>query len=232
MTERILEARQVEKRFRLPDRSELMVLSGLDLVVERGTMVAVTGASGSGKSTLMHLLGGLDHPDKGRVSFQDRDLGSLSSADLAEFRNRHLGFVFQFHYLMPELTVIENVAFPRLVKRFQRREALAQARLRLEEVGLQDKAGVMPHQLSGGERQRAAIARCLVNDPHLILADEPTGNLDWNTGDKVFALFRDLVTRSGRTAVVVTHNEAQARLADAVYHLEHGRLIATRPGNA
>ncbi|HDP94951.1 MAG TPA: ABC transporter ATP-binding protein [Candidatus Aminicenantes bacterium] len=230
MTERILEAREVEKRFRLPDRSELVVLSGLNLAVDAGTMVAVTGASGSGKSTLLHLLGGLDSPDSGRVCFRDRDLGSLSNAELAEFRNRRLGFVFQFHYLMPELTVMENVAFPRLVTRFQRREAFARAQSRLKEVGLEDKADMMPHQLSGGERQRAAIARSLINDPDLILADEPTGNLDWRTGHRVFNLFRDLVARTGRTAVVVTHNEAQARLADVVFNLEHGRLLSALPG--
>ncbi|MBN1196956.1 MAG: ABC transporter ATP-binding protein [Candidatus Aminicenantes bacterium] len=230
MAEQILEARGVEKRFRLPDRSQLVVLSGLNLTVAAGTMVAVTGASGSGKSTLLHLLGGLDCPDAGHVYFRDRDLGSLSSTELAEFRNRRLGFVFQFHYLMPELTVMENVAFPRLVMRFKRSEAFAQARSRLQEVGLADKADILPHQLSGGERQRAAIARSLINDPDLILADEPTGNLDWNTGDRVFSLFRDLVADTGRTAVVVTHNEAQARLADVVYHLEHGRLLSTQPG--
>jgi len=231
MADLILEARGVEKRFHLPDRSELVVLSGLDLAVNQGTMVAVTGASGSGKSTLLHLLGGLDHPDRGCVRFRDRDLGRLAQAELAEFRNRRLGFVFQFHYLMPELTVMENVAFPYLVTRFERKKAYALAGERLDEVGLADKARVMPGQLSGGERQRAAIARSLVNDPDLILADEPTGNLDWRTGQKVFELFRDLAARKGRTAVVVTHNEAQARVADACYHLEHGRLLPAKPGD-
>lgn len=230
MDDRILEARGVEKRFRLPDRSELVVLSGLDLRVVPGTMVAVTGASGSGKSTLLHLLGGLDRPDRGSIHFRDRDLGAMNRAELAEFRNQRLGFVFQFHYLMPELSVLENVAFPGLVTRFSRKEAYERARERLEEVELGDKARVMPHQLSGGERQRAAIARCLINDPDMILADEPTGNLDWKTGRRVFELFRRLAADTGRTAVVVTHNEAQARLADRRYHLENGRLLEGNGG--
>ena len=225
MPDWILEARSVEKRFRLPDRSQLVVLTDLDIQVAEGTMVAVTGASGSGKSTLLHLLGGLDSPDNGWIRFRDRDLSGLDRKALAEFRNRRLGFVFQFHYLMPELTVLENVAFPSLIYRFDRDSANRKAAALLEDVGLADKARVMPHQLSGGERQRAAIARCLVNNPDLILADEPTGNLDWNTGRRVFELFLDLVRRTGRTAVVVTHNESQAGLADTRYNLDKGRLI-------
>jgi lipoprotein-releasing system ATP-binding protein len=224
MADFILEAREIEKSFIQPSGNRLVILQGLDLRVEPGSVVSVTGASGSGKSTLLHLLGSLDAPDRGQVLFQGADIGAFSRKRLSAYRNRDIGFVFQFHYLMPELSVRENVASPFLIRRFQRQEAFAAAAGLLADVGLQDKLEAMPYHLSGGEKQRAAIARSLVNSPQLLLADEPTGSLDWKTGESVFSVFKRLIAERGLSAVIATHNPQLAALTDKRYLLHGGRL--------
>jgi len=220
----IIEAADIAKRFIQPDKHKLVILQNLCLQVEQGSLVAVTGASGSGKSTLMHLLGSLDRPDGGTIRFAGEDIAEFSRKRLAAYRNRDIGFVFQFHYLMPELTVLENVAAPSLIQSFKRESAFALAAELLREVGLADKLAVMPYQLSGGEKQRAAIARSLVNSPRLLLADEPTGSLDWKTGETVFAIFKKLISDRGLTAVIATHNSQLAALTDRKYLLHGGKL--------
>jgi len=224
MADIVLEALDIVKSFTQPDKNSLVILQSLNLRVEQGSVVAITGASGSGKSTLLHLLGSLDAPDSGQVRFGGQDIGAFSRKRLAVYRNRDIGFVFQFHYLMPELTVGENVASPGLIQQFQRESAFAAARELLGQVGLQDKLEAMPYQLSGGEKQRAAIARSLVNDPRLLLADEPTGSLDWKTGEGVFAVFKRLIRERGLTAVIATHNPQLAALTDKRYLLHGGKL--------
>jgi lipoprotein-releasing system ATP-binding protein len=221
----ILSARNISKSFLQPDKTRFLVLDRLSLDVVRGTIIAVTGASGSGKSTLLHLLGALDKPDEGDILFNDKSILCFNRKEHTTYRNQRIGFVFQFHYLMPELNVRENVAFPFLMKNFNKNEAYEKAEQLLADVGLTDKCDYMPFQLSGGERQRAAIARGLVNSPEILLADEPTGNLDWQTGKKVFDVFRKLLKERHLTAVIATHNEAMAQLADYKYHLHAGKVI-------
>jgi lipoprotein-releasing system ATP-binding protein len=224
MGQTILEVEEISKSFRLPDKSSLTVLQALSLKVESGTMIAITGVSGSGKSTLLHLIGALDRPDEGDIRYKERSILKFSDKMRAEYRNQKVGFVFQFHYLMPELNVLENTAFPFLLRKFDKERSYARAEKLLQAVGLGDKKLVMPFQLSGGERQRVAIARSLINNPELLLADEPTGNLDWKTGERVFQVFRDLLVDRGLTAMVVTHNEKLAALMDRSHHLEGGNL--------
>ena len=221
----ILEIKNISKSFLQPDKTRLKVLQGLSLEVVSGTLVAVTGASGSGKSTLLHLMGALDTPDDGEILLEGKNIASFNRKEQTIYRNRRIGFVFQFHYLMPELNVRENVAFPFLMKNFNKNAAYEKAEKILADVGLKEKTDYMPFQLSGGERQRAAIARGLINAPDILLADEPTGNLDWQTGEKVFQVFRQLLKERHLTAVIVTHNEALARLADVKYHLHAGNLL-------
>jgi lipoprotein-releasing system ATP-binding protein len=221
----ILEIKNISKSFLQPDKTRLKVLQGLSLEVVSGTIVAVTGASGSGKSTLLHLMGALDTPDDGEILLEGKNIASFNRKEQTIYRNRRIGFVFQFHYLMPELNVRENVAFPFLMKNFNKNAAYEKAEKILADVGLKEKTDYMPFQLSGGERQRAAIARGLVNAPDILLADEPTGNLDWQTGEKVFQVFRQLLKERHLTAVIVTHNETLARLADVKYHLHAGNLL-------
>lgn len=222
----ILDVKNIKKSFRQPDKSRLTVLENLSLSVKPGSIISVAGVSGSGKSTLLHLLGSLDVPDSGEIWFKDKNIVQLKGLQRARYRNRSVGFVFQFHYLMPELNVLENVAFPALMKEFNRDEAMTQGRQLLDDIGLSTKVDYMPYQLSGGERQRVAIARSLINRPEILLADEPTGNLDWKTGQKVFEIFHRLIREMNRTAIVVTHNEKLARLVDRQYHLQDGKLVS------
>ncbi len=224
MSDAILEAQEIEKSFIQPNRERLVILQGLSLSLAQGSVISVTGASGSGKSTLLHLLGSLEGTDGGCIRFDGVDIAGFGKKRLAAYRNRDIGFVFQFHYLMPELTVRENVAAPGLVNVFRKRRALDDAATLLAEVGLGDKLDAMPYQLSGGEKQRAAIARSLLNGPRLLLADEPTGSLDWKTGEGVFALFRRLIRERGLSAIVATHNPQLAELTDRKYLLHGGRL--------
>jgi lipoprotein-releasing system ATP-binding protein len=221
----IIEIKNITKSFLQPDKTRLVVLNGLSLDVSRGTIVAVTGASGSGKSTLLHLMGALDAPDQGEILLEGKNVARFNRKEQTIYRNQRIGFVFQFHYLMPELNVRENVAFPFLMKKFNKHEAYEKAEKILADVGLKAKIDYMPFQLSGGERQRAAIARGLINAPDILLADEPTGNLDWQTGEKVFNVFRELLKEKHLTAVIVTHNETLAQLADIKYHLHAGNVL-------
>jgi lipoprotein-releasing system ATP-binding protein len=210
------------------------VLRGVDLDVAPGELVAIIGPSGSGKSTLLHLLGGLDAPDEGVVEVAGEDLAGLSGAALARFRNRMLGFVFQFHQLLPDFTALENVMLPgRIAGREPRAAADAATRL-LAEVGLEQRLDHFPSQLSGGERQRVALCRALLLEPPLLLADEPTGNLDPATGEQVFELLRSMALRHGTTMVLVTHNPELARRCTRVYVLEDGMLapLAEAPAEA
>lgn len=203
----------------------LDVLIGLSLSLEKGQMIAITGVSGSGKSTLLHVLGGMDRPDAGAIRIAGRDLLDLAPAELSSFRNETLGFVFQFHHLLPEFSAVENVMMPLLIRGVPAPEARRAAESILEDVGLGARVQHRPGELSGGEQQRAAIARALVGKPQLILADEPTGNLDPHTGDSIGMLLHELHVRHNLSSVLVTHNEKLARICSRVYRLENGKLV-------
>jgi lipoprotein-releasing system ATP-binding protein len=219
----VLQARDVAKTFSDNDLS-VNVLRSVSLDVVRGECLAIIGASGSGKSTLLHVLGGLDVPDAGQVSLLGQAYSSLSDDARNGVRNQHLGFVYQFHHLMPELSALDNVAMPLLIRRMKRAEAQARARVILEKVGLADRLDNLPSQLSGGERQRVAIARALVTEPSCVLADEPTGNLDSDTAATVFALVRQLGRDLGIAFVLVSHDLDLAAQCDRVLKLEAGVL--------
>jgi len=214
-----LEARSLSKTYRNAE-VPVEVFEQLDIDVDRGEMVAVVGPSGIGKSTLLHLLGGLDRPDGGTVKIEARELSVMSNDDLARWRNRNVGFVFQFHHLLPEFTAIENVAMPGWIGRIDRDEALRKAASLLSELGLESRSRHFPNQLSGGEQQRVAIARALLTDPLLFLADEPTGNLDLETSEKVFDLMRDCHEKRGLTSVIVTHNPDLAARCDRILEMK------------
>ena len=214
-----LEARNLSKTYRSA-AVPVEVFRDLDVVVEKGEMLAIVGPSGIGKSTLLHLLGGLDRPDGGSVRVADRDLTSMSNDDLAKFRNRNVGFVFQFHHLLPEFSAEENVAMPGWIGRIPMGEALRKAAALLTELGLEARRRHFPNQLSGGEQQRVAIARALLVDPLLFLADEPTGNLDLETSQRVFEMMRECHVKRGLTSVIVTHNPELAARCDRVLEMK------------
>jgi len=204
--------------------TSLMVLRGLDLTMERGEMVAIVGASGVGKSTLLHILGGLDTLDAGSVRIADTDLSALPDAELVAFRNRHVGFVFQFHHLLPEFTALENAEMPMRIARRPADERRTRASALLQRVGLGERLGHRPGMLSGGEQQRVAIARALIMEPSLLLADEPTGDLDEHTADALHQLLREMTRERGLTSVIATHNPRLSAACDRVLRLEEGRL--------
>ncbi|NOZ55346.1 MAG: ABC transporter ATP-binding protein [Calditrichaeota bacterium] len=202
----------------------LHVLKGIDLDIRRGEIVAIVGPSGVGKSTLLHILGALDRPTAGTVSVDGVDVFSMDNGQLAAFRNRTAGFVFQFHHLLPEFTALENVMMPALIAGVDRKRAEKRALQLLEQVGLSDRAGHRPNELSGGEQQRVAVARALTNSPKLLLADEPSGNLDAQASKHLHELLWDLVRKEGRTLIIVTHNLDLAKTADRVIELWDGRI--------
>jgi lipoprotein-releasing system ATP-binding protein len=213
----------VGKAYPLP-KGMLRVFEGLDFVLERGDLVAVMGASGVGKTTFLNLLGALDRPTEGTILLDGEDILSKGEREKARLRNEKIGFVFQFYHLLPEFTALENVFLPLLIRGLERRDAAGRALAILKEVFLEDKAHQKPSLLSGGEQQRVAVARALVNDPQLLLADEPTGNLDWKTGEAIMGLIQDLHVRRGLSSIVVTHNEKIAAFCRKVYIMEAGRL--------
>jgi lipoprotein-releasing system ATP-binding protein len=219
----LIQAKGVVKGYRT-DAGYVPVLGGLDLEVPQGEMLAIVGASGVGKSTLLHVLGTLDRPEGGTVLIGGDDVFTLSETALRQFRNRTLGFVFQFHHLLPEFTALENVMMPLLIARRPESEARGLAAALLEEMGLADRGQHRPGALSGGEQQRVAVARALVQSPRALLADEPSGNLDLETSERLHGLLRRLNREKGITIVVVTHNERLAAASDRVLRLEGGRL--------
>jgi lipoprotein-releasing system ATP-binding protein len=204
--------------------NSLTVLRGLDLAMDKGEMLAIVGASGVGKSTLLHILGGLDSLDGGTVRVDGTDLASLSDSELVAFRNRHVGFVFQFHHLLPEFTALENAEMPMRIARCSAVERRTRATALLQSVGLGERLLHRPGMLSGGEQQRVAIARALIMEPSLLLADEPTGDLDEHTADALHHLLRGMTRERGLTSVIATHNPRLAAACDRVLRLEEGRL--------
>jgi lipoprotein-releasing system ATP-binding protein len=220
----LLKTLNLGKEYPLP-KGVLRVLEGINFELLEGDLVAIMGVSGVGKTTFLNLLGALDRPSEGKILFEGDDLlFHRSKKELAEIRNRKIGFIFQFYHLLPEFTALENIAFPLLISGAERKEAERRAHEILKEVSLEEKAHIRPAQLSGGEQQRVAIARALVNEPKLLLADEPTGNMDWKTGQMILALIQELHKKKGLSSVVVTHNEKVAQFCNKVYLMEGREL--------
>ena len=215
----MIELRDIRKTF-----DSLQVLKGIDLSIGRGEIVSIVGPSGAGKTTLLQIMGSLDRPDSGQVNYDGTDLFSLSERRLAQFRNRNIGFVFQFHQLLPEFTLEENVAIPAMIGGESRSAAIDKARRLISYLGLSERASHKPAQLSGGERQRAAVARALVRDPKVILADEPSGSLDSHNREELHRLFFDLRRDLGQTFVIVTHDENLAAQADRTVEMRDGQI--------
>lgn len=203
----------------------LEVLKGVSLEIKRGEVVSVVGASGAGKTTLLHILGTLDRYDRGRVVIAGQDVSGLNDRNLSDFRNRQIGFVFQFHHLLPEFTALENVCIPAFIAGMGRRDAASRAGELLEVLGLAGRAGHKPSELSGGEQQRVAVARALMNDPAVVLADEPSGNLDSKSSEELHSLFFKLRDQLQQTFVIVTHNQGLADLADRKLTIHDGRIL-------
>jgi lipoprotein-releasing system ATP-binding protein len=204
---------------------QLWVLKGVDLTVNQGEIVSIVGPSGSGKSTLLHILGTLDHPSQGEVSINNERINFLNHTQVALFRNRHIGFVFQFHHLLPEFTALENVCIPGWMAGRRKKEVMDKAVALLQTLGLGHRIDNKPNALSGGEQQRVAVARALINKPDIILADEPTGNLDSANARELHRLFFDLRKEFNQTFLIVTHNEELAQMSDRVLHMMDGKIV-------
>lgn len=215
----MIELRDIRKSF-----DGLQVLKGIDLDIARGEIVSIVGPSGAGKTTLLQIMGSLDRPDSGTVSYDGQPIFNLSASRLARFRNRNLGFVFQFHQLLPEFTLEENVAMPAMIGGLSRRDSIAKARRLIDYLGLSERTSHKPSELSGGERQRAAVARALINEPKAVLADEPSGSLDSANRTELHRLFFDLRRDFGQTFVIVTHDEELARQADRTIEMRDGMI--------
>ena len=209
----------------------LQVLKGIDLHIDKGEIVSIVGPSGAGKTTLLQIIGTLDKPDKGSVMIDNTDVSQLSEKRLADFRNQHIGFVFQFHQLLPEFTALENIMIPAFIAGKSRHEARERAGELLAFMDLSDRAGHKPNELSGGEKQRIAVARALVNNPAVILADEPSGSLDSKNKTDLHRLFFDLRDKFGQTFVIVTHDESLASITDRTIHMKDGQLTGTSVTN-
>ena len=218
----MIQLRNITKSF-----GSLQVLRGIDLDIEKGEIVSIVGPSGAGKTTLLQIMGTLDKPDQGTVVFDGLDVNTLSQKKLSQFRNQHIGFVFQFHQLLPEFTALENVMIPAFIGGTGRREAQQRAVELLTFMGLQDRATHKPNELSGGEKQRVAVARALVNRPTIVMADEPSGSLDSQNKEELHRLFFDLRQQYGQTFVIVTHDEALAAMTDRTIHLKDGEIEKT-----
>jgi lipoprotein-releasing system ATP-binding protein len=231
MPEPYIRARGVTKTYR-SGTSDLVVFEDLNLDVERGEMLALVGESGAGKSTLLHLLGGLDTPSRGTIHYGSREITGLTPAEQSDFRNLEIGFVWQIHYLLPEFTAQENVMMPLLIRGWAHSKAAAESLARLDEVGLRARASHRAGELSGGEQQRVVLARALVGKPSVLLADEPTGNLDFRTSEMIFQLLEDLHRTHQLTSVFVTHNLGFARRCDRALNLEKGGLVPEGPSSS
>ena len=216
----MIKAAKIHKQF-----GDLEVLKGVDIEVAKGEVVSIVGASGAGKTTLLQLLGTLDKPDSGNIELNGTDVGSLGQKQLAAFRNQHIGFVFQFHQLLPEFTALENVCMPGYIGKRSKKEVDDKARGILTNMGLSDRLEHKPSALSGGEQQRVSVARAMINDPDVILADEPSGNLDSSNAEDLHKLFFELRERTGQTFVIVTHNEDLADMADRKLVMKDGRIV-------
>ncbi|MCG2709675.1 MAG: ABC transporter ATP-binding protein [Thermodesulfovibrionales bacterium] len=219
----MIEVKGLKKSFFLP-AGEVKVLSGIDLSISRGEMLAIVGVSGAGKSTLLHIMGTLDEPTSGNVLYENKDVFSLDDYSLAGFRNKSIGFVFQFHHLLPEFTAYENVLMPGLINMSGYEEIKERAEMLLGELGLSERKNHRPGELSGGEQQRVAVARALINEPKVVFADEPTGNLDAHTGEELFKLLLRLNEKKGITFVIVTHNESLSRQCHRVLEMADGKF--------
>jgi lipoprotein-releasing system ATP-binding protein len=217
----ILQARDIHKNY-----GQLWVLKGVDIGINQGEIASIVGPSGSGKSTLLHILGTLDHPDKGDVFIDQQKINFLQDREVAAFRNRHIGFVFQFHHLLPEFTALENVSIPGWMAGRKKKEVTVKAHEILKTLGLENRVDNKPAALSGGEQQRVAVARALINSPKIIFADEPTGNLDSANAKELHQLFFDLRKQFNQTFLIVTHNEELAQMSDRILHMKDGKIMS------
>ena len=220
----ILKAENLFKSYRNNKNVSLEVLKNVSIEIEANKISVIVGASGAGKSTLLHILGALDRPDSGKILYREENIETLSDDRLANFRNRNIGFIFQFHHLLPEFTAIENVAIPQMINGVSLKKATEKSKKHLDAVGLSERGEHKPAELSGGEQQRVAVARALANDPQIIFGDEPTGNLDSANSESIHSLILDLRERFKMTFVIVTHNPSLVKLADKVYEIKDGSI--------
>lgn len=228
MSEIILKTENIRKSYENLDKKKFEVLKGISINITKNRITVIMGASGAGKSTLLHIISGLDRPDSGEVTFEGENILKFSDEKLAAFRNKNIGFVFQFHHLLPEFTAAENVAIPLMINNISLGDAVKKAKFLLKQVGLEDRIEHKPAELSGGEQQRVAVARALANDPEIIFADEPTGNLDSVNSEVINRLFVELRDKFKKSLVIVTHNPDLMKLADEVFEMKDGQIIAFR----
>jgi lipoprotein-releasing system ATP-binding protein len=225
MNDIILSAENLVKTYQTTKKTKLEVLKSSSIEIDKDKISVIIGASGAGKSTLLHLLGGLDRPDNGKVFFDGQNIFDFPDEKLAKFRNKNIGFVFQFHHLLPEFTAVENVAIPQMIQGVSLNNALKKAEELIDSVGLNERINHKPAELSGGEQQRVAVARALANDPSIIFADEPTGNLDSANSEAIHKIIVDLRDKYNKSFVIVTHNNSLVKLADKVFEMKDGKII-------